>query len=446
MSKASVFPVQMAIQPIDSTPKAERAFIRRAYWTAFSLQGVVGFIGWYLTFVAKIPFLQDAAFYEEVGHSIATDWLAGRSSTWLANRADMPHQPFLMVITIACFYVLTLGVRLTPIAITCYGFITAFTPTYVFRISRLMGVSFRSCKNVTWLVAVLPAFLFFSGSLHKEGIVLLCLCLSVYHTMMLQRRFDVRSGVIVFVCLLSLCFLRLYLAAIMAMVLAFSVMLAKPSRLTSSQQASFAAGRVFVFFAFVLMMAAVGTVGQIYNVWPHDLDEGFELMQVSRLDAARADSGYLPDADISSPLKALMFLPIGAFYFMTVPFPWDFGNLKQNIAIPETILWVCLYPIVLIGMLRSLRRNFQGSVVLLSGMIAMMCFYGIFMGNIGTAYRMRIQVWLLCAVFLGSGLDYLRGYEPDRAKQPQRRLPFNRFLQQRPVRGPRVRVARVEAE
>lgn len=426
----------------------EKLFLHRGYWTAFLLQAIFGFVGWYLTFVVKLPFLEDAAYYEEVGHSIATDWLAGRPSSWLTHRWDTPHQPFLMVIAIACFYVLTLGVRAAPIAITCYGFITAITPTVVYRIARLLGVSVRSSRNVTWFIVFSPAFMFFSGSLHKEGLVLLCLSLSVYHTMKLQQGWSARSCVIVFLCLLSMCFLRLYLAAVMGLVLPFSVMLAKPKLKNENQKTAFVAGQVFVVLAFLLMLMLVGFVGEVYGVWPHDLDKGFEEMQESRMDSARADSGYLPDADISTPLKALKFMPVGVFYFFTVPFPWDFGSLKQNIAIPESTLWLFLYPIVLVGIWRSLRRNFQGSVVILAGIISMACFYGVFMGNIGTAYRMRIQVWLLCVIFLGSGLDYLRGYEPGQMQKPQSRSRgfSNRHLQQRPRRGPRVRVLRVAAK
>ncbi len=66
-----------------------------------------------------------------------------------------------------------------------------------------------------------------------------------------------------------------------------------------------------------------------------------------------------------------------------------------------------LYPLVLIGMIRGLRSNPQASLVLILTSLAMVAFYGLMVGNIGTAYRMRVQVWLLWAVFAGMGWELL---------------------------------------
>src|SRR5262249_35571620 len=106
--------------------------------------------------------------------------------------------------------------------------------------------------------------------------------------------------------------------------------------------------------------------------------------------------------------EALEFLPTGLFYFLVVPLPWQLGSLRQNLAIPETACWLILYPIMLVGIRQGLRRHFQGTFLLLAIVLALCCLYALAIGNIGTAYRLRIQVWLVCAVFVGWGWHALR--------------------------------------
>ena len=87
---------------------------------------------------------------------------------------------------------------------------------------------------------------------------------------------------------------------------------------------------------------------------------------VSRSDLARSgQSGYLPNADVSTVPQALRFMPVGILYFITVPWPWQVGSARQNITLPETAFWVLiLYPLMGLGVVQALRRNFQGSSLL----------------------------------------------------------------------------------
>jgi len=71
------------------------------------------------------------------------------------------------------------------------------------------------------------------------------------------------------------------------------------------------------------------------------------------------------------------------------------------LVIPEMIFWLIQYPRIFRGMRLGLQRNFRGSLVVISITLAMICLYGLFVGNVGTAYRLRAQVWLLWAVFAG---------------------------------------------
>ena len=45
--------------------------------------------------------------------------------------------------------------------------------------------------------------------------------------------------------------------------------------------------------------------------------------------------------------------------------------------------------------------------ILIVASVAICCFFGLTASNIGIVYRMRVQVWLLWAVFIGSGWEQL---------------------------------------
>ena len=139
-------------------------------------------------------------------------------------------------------------------------------------------------------------------------------------------------------------------------------------------------------------------------------DEGVLVnLDVRRAGSAReAQSGYLQEASIASPEEALQYFPVGLLYFLTVPFPWQLGTIRQNLIIPENTFWLGLYPLMVVGISRALKSNRPGTVFLLLMTAGMCVIYALLAANVGTAYRMRSQVWLLWAPFAAWGWEALR--------------------------------------
>jgi hypothetical protein len=377
--------------------------LRRLYWGSFALRFSLGIAGWLLMLFLEIPLLQDAQCYEEIGAGIAHDWLDGRSSEWLAHEGREPHQPVLMVTVIACFYVLTFGVRALPLLMAFYSAITAFTPLLTYRICRQIGGSQSAALISGWLVGVCPALVFWCGALYKEGLVLLVLNLAVHHALRLQAAWRPRSFLTLSVCLLSMVALRLYAALIMAVAIGLGLLLQRNKRFGQSAALRIPVRQPLVAMLFAVIAVALGLAVHVQQVIPKGVEDCLRLVQNSRDDLANAPSGYLPEADITTPQGAARFLPAGLTYFLTVPLPWQTGSLRQNLAIPDTTVWLLLYPLILIGMFRGLRNNFQASLLPIFVTLGFCLFYGLLVGNIGTAYRLRVQVWLLWAPFVGLG-------------------------------------------
>ncbi len=71
----------------------EARMLRKLYWYSFVVRLSLGITGWLLMQLTNIELLQDAIYYEEVGASIANDWLNGRASTWLADARAGTQSP-----------------------------------------------------------------------------------------------------------------------------------------------------------------------------------------------------------------------------------------------------------------------------------------------------------------------------------------------------------------
>lgn len=367
----------------------------------------MGLLAWILFLTLDLPFFDDARAYEEKGYSIASDWLSGRSSTWLEIHGDDPYQPLVMIIGIACFYTLTLGVRILPLLIASYALITSYTPVVIYNICKEFGASRRASKISTYIVTLMPIFIIWTGALYKEGLILLCLAFALLHTLKLQKNWSPRSLTLVILNLALLTGLRAYLAVIVAITLMAGTLLNNSRIKKVSTKITNTANQLLIFTAFAVLIVLVGYAVDVREIFPEDFESGMDQIQTARMDLATAESGYLPDVDVTTPWKAIKFMPIGSAYFLMLPKPWDFGSLRQNLAIPDSTIWLVLYPFVFIGMLVGLRKNLPGSFVLILTTIGMLSLYSIFISNIGTAYRLRTQVLMIWAVFAGIGVDFL---------------------------------------
>lgn len=388
---------------------ADLGFVRRLYWWAFIVRAGVGVLGYVLTQYSDIPLLQDALYYEAEGYDVAREWLSGRSSNWLDTAMYGGREAWLIVAAIAIFYFVLQGVRATVVLIVGYGAAGAVVPVYTYRIAIQLGASEIVARKAAWLVALSPAFVFWSGALYKEGLILLILNLSVYHVLRLQTQWRGRSLMMVVLATFALLGLRFYLAIMMSVVILSALLWGRRGRTPADE------GRVtvpvlirqgLIAFGFVALMISLGFTERAERPLL-ETDKGI-LVQLdrSRRDlATRADSGYLADTEISGVGDAARLFPVGLVYFLTAPLPWQVGGLRQTLVIPETGFWILLYPFILVGATRGLRVNRPGTLVILAATSGMCGIYAVLSGNVGIAYRMRTQVWLLWAPFAAWGWE-----------------------------------------
>lgn len=129
-----------------------------------------------------------------------------------------------------------------------------------------------------------------------------------------------------------------------------------------------------------------------------------ELNASRRWSAGAAESGFERGVDISTPEKALAFLPIGLTYFLLAPFPWSIANFKQAFTLPEMLYFYWLLPSILRGIGILVRRHLASSLTILLICAGVTFGYAVGQGNVGTIYRHRAQVLPFFLMFAAVGV------------------------------------------
>lgn len=384
-------------------PSSSAAALRRIYKISFLARVVLGLASWFATVVLEVPIMEDAVYYSERASEAANCWLAGEQSPWLAEAIDVGRQAYAIVLLLAVFYFCLGGLQLTPIAIVAYSAVTALGPVLAYRSARQLGVNNDGARICAYLVAFSPAFLIWSSALYKEGLIVIAIFLALENGLRLQERFSLSAALWLAIAMILMDGLRFYMAVILTVVLLVALCLGRHTR-NDVQQLPPMLRQVVVLTMIGLMFIALGHIERVRQICAIDLESILNQIQTSRQDLATTRSGYCLEADVSTVEGALAFLPEGLAYFLLVPLPWDFGGMRQNLTIPETLFWTMfIYPRVLRGIWYGLRRNPQGVFFLLLAAISVSLFYALFAGNVGTAYRMRIQVWAILAPLAGQG-------------------------------------------
>ena len=404
-------------------PDPEARALRRLYRWAFLVRVVVGLLAYALTLYADLPIVEDAQFYEEIGYEVARDWLSGRAVDFdtLPNGVQTAR---LLVTAIAAFYYVTGGLRALPLLLIAYSAITALVPLYVHRVARELRAPEAVATGAGWLVAWSPAFVFWSGSLYKEGLTLLLLSVASYHTLRLQLGWRGRSMAALVVCVVALWEVRFYLAILLALAVVLSGLWGHTSSTSPSRGPWVFARQVAIVSAFALIITSLGVTVRTEHVLLESNEGVLVNLDARRAGSAKeARSGYLQEASVATPEEALQYFPVGLFYFLTVPFPWQAGSIRQSLIIPENLFWLGLYPLTVVGIRRALKSNPPGTMFLLVMAGGMCGIYALLSANIGTTYRMRSQVWLLLAPFAVWGWEIWREHW---RRGRQRRLPRGR--------------------
>jgi len=279
------------------------------------------------------------------------------------------------------------------------GLIGVLTIIFIYLITREI-YGRRVAQIASLLVGFFPSLVLWSAMLLKDTLAIFLIVLSVWSTVRLHNQFRIRYVVIMIASIAYYMQIRYYIVPFMVAVILSSFLIRSERRL---------ARNIFITATMVVIFVVV------WRYSPGETKEVFSNYSVNLTTVSKIRSGFavggsefLGDAKVNSPIQALKFLPLGLLYFFFGPFPWQVHGLNQIMTIPEVLIWYCLMPFIIYGIVYTLKNKFAKSYVITTLTVALTLIYTFGMTNMGSLYRYRAQVLVFYLIFAALGISKRR--------------------------------------
>lgn len=338
----------------------------------------------------------DAITYDALGKVIIDIWFKSVPVTDFAiQRATSTASPgWGMNYLTAIIYLFT-GRNILAAQSFC-AVIGAATAPLVYVCARKIFNNGQVGKIAGLMVALFPAFIIWSGQLLKDGLIIFLLVLVMTMVLQLQEKFNYFSVIFLIFALFGILSLRFYIFYMVAISVAGSFVIGQ-----SVSVKSIARGVILLIVTGIALtyLGVLRTATENFDKWGN-----LEAVQRSRSDLVnRADSGFGSDVDVSTTEGAITAIPVGFTYLMLAPFPWQLGSLRQSFTIPEMIVWWASMPLLIIGLVYTIKNRLRNAISILIFTLMLTLAYSIFQGNVGTAYRQRTQIQVFLFIFIAVG-------------------------------------------
>lgn len=364
-----------------------RARLKRLFWWALAARVVVAlFIHFWVA--SDETFAPDQRAYHQGGQLLAGHW-AGEIPAAPDSLLPAGRKGYYYVV--GFIYFLFGPSSLIPKLINCL--IGALIVPAVFDLALRMGASawaaLRAATFATWF----PSLVLWSALNIRDAWIILLIVLICRESLILQDRPNPISLFFLASAIFIIVQFRDYIlfAVTGPMVVSF---FARNSR-------NMGRNLVLGAIAAVLVIYADQAAGANRKLRTFDLEEIQEIRYWNTVGA----SSQFEQADISTPAKAVLFLPKGLVYFLLAPFPWMLGSIRQVLAVPETLFFYSLFLPMYRGIRHLIRHHLGSSLMALLITAGLTLGYALGEGNAGTAYRHRAQLLSFFLIFASIGIE-----------------------------------------
>jgi len=335
------------------------------------------------TVVSSTTFAPDHDYYRAVGADLASYWSGDLTflPLPLTGAGGLEGRGYFYVVG-ALFYVFGQWAFLPGALNAIVGAsLVWLVHDITLRLTKTEDVALRAAR----FVAFFPSLILWSAVGIRDVWVLLCILLTIRETALLHEKYSTTAILRGLLAMLALTQFRSYLLFALALPILISFFLRGGRHLARNTVLAMLLALGVVYADTVAGFRVVG--GRL------NIEQQLQTLQEMRhWSSTAASSGFAADADISTPMGALTFLPVGLFYFLFAPFPWMLGSVRQTVAAPEMLFWYSLMPAMLRGGRILVRERRRESIFLLLLLISLSIGYAIGQGNIGTMFRHRAQV------------------------------------------------------
>jgi hypothetical protein len=385
--------LSIAAVPIFSRQASDPTFVTRLFFAAIAVRIVFGTII-YVTGSGGF-FGGDAQTYDFRARFIVDYWQGLISLTpYIEKWTSTSGSGWGMHYLVASIYY-AIGKNALAAQAFCWVFGALIGPA-VYICSYRMYKNSQVAKFAGIMTAFFPAFVIWSSQLMKDGLIIFLLVVVITAVLKLQEKFSAASLAVLVLAMFGILSLRFYIFYMVGIAVVGSFVVGLSNN----------AGSVLRRTAVLLILGLGLTYLGVIRTATVDLEKfgNLEAVQRSRLDLAQSgESGFGEDIDVSTTEGAISVLPIGFAYLMFAPFPWQATNLRQAITLPEVLLWWAMMPLMISGIIYTIRHRLREAFPALLFSLMLTFAYSIFQGNVGTAYRQRTQIQVFLFMFIAVG-------------------------------------------
>lgn len=359
-------------------------------------------------------FGNDATLYDVLGLRLTEIWFKGypTDDVFSQRALDLGASGWGMNYLVAGIY--TIIGRNILAAQTFCAVVGAATVPLVYGCAQKIFNNRQVARVSAVMVAVFPAFVIWSSQLLKDGLIIFLLVLAITMVLHLQEKFSyVSIGLLIF-SLFGILSLRFYIFYMVAIAVVGSFIIGSSS---SKQSVIKRLVALIIIGGSLAYFGALQSAGENFDEYAN-----LERIQKSRQDLTQTESGFGEELDVSTTEGAMVALPTGFSYLMFAPFPWEVGNFRQAIALPEVLVWWAMMPFLVVGLWFTIKYRLRNAIAILLFTFLLTVAYSIFQGNVGTAYRQRTQIQVFLYMFIGVGWTLRKEkQENEKIIQQQRR-------------------------
>jgi hypothetical protein len=380
--------------PLLARNAAEPNFVFRLFFVALLVRIVVGLLIY--VFGLQDFFGGDALTYDFRGGMLADYWhgFIPEDSEYIDRIASASGSGWGMHYLVAAIYYVGGKNQLAAQAF-CWVFGAAIGPVVYICAYRIYKNT-RVARFAGIMTAFFPAFVIWSSQLMKDGLIIFLLVVVMIAILELQEKFRYEWLALLVFAMFGIMSLRFYIFYMVAIAVVGSFIIG----LSNSPGAIIRRTGILIIMGLGLTYFGVLRSASI------DIERfgSLEMLQRSRLDLAqRGESGFGQDVDVSTSEGAISAVPIGFAYLMFAPFPWQATSLRQAIALPEVMVWWLMIPMLIGGIIYTIRHRLREAFPVLLFALMLTLAYSIFQGNVGTAYRQRTQIQVFLFIFVAVG-------------------------------------------
>ena len=364
--------------------------VRKLFWIALALRVAVALVIHFGVANDNL-FAPDQWAYDTVGKFLSDVW---SQDVPISTSRVLPEGPKGYFYIVAAIYYLFGPYSLLLKILNCL--VGALMVPVAYDLALRVGTSpvaaLRAATFVTWF----PSLVLWSALNIRDAWIILLIALLCRQALILQSSFRLGTLVLLAGGLLAVVQFRAYLLFAIGAPILVSFAAQRSQNLVRNLVLGSSVAAALIYAD---QVAGEGRKGRFVD---------FEEIQQIRYWNTVGASSQFEQADISTPTKALVFLPEGLALFLLAPFPWMVGSIRQVLAVPETLYFYWLIPWMIRGIRDLLRDHLRTSLVAVLITAGLTLGYALGEGNAGTAYRHRAQLLTFFLIFAASGLDARR--------------------------------------